>query len=388
MTILALILISFVVILAYERVELNRLRRAIPLVIAVTGTRGKTGVVRLLASVLRESGKKVLAKTTGSRAQYVYPDGSIHDVPRRGIVSILEQKKTLRKAVSLGVDCLVVEIMSVHPENHGVESRMILKPQIVVLTNVRRDHTAAMGETEREIANVLSLDLVPGCTVYLPDECLHLMRSESQSSEKIRYRVPTPDASSALVADRSATSTVLSANLDLVITAARDLGIADPVIAQGIRKTVHDVGEFRIWKFKINGKQLFVANAFAANDPLSTRQLLDATRRKLAPLNPPMTGLLNLRRDRADRTLQWIDALGTEEKMGFGNIFAVGGHARVLSRKIGGTGILSPGGPEEIMSRIGSSVQDGSVIFGFGNIGGVGVQLVEHWHRYGEPYGT
>jgi hypothetical protein len=151
---------------------------------------------------------------------------------------------------------------------------------------------------------------------------------------------------------------------------------------------VHDVGEFRIWKFKINGKQLFVANAFAANDPLSTRQLLDATRRKLAPLNPPMTGLLNLRRDRADRTLQWIDALGTEEKMGFGNIFAVGGHARVLSRKIGGTGILSPGGPEEIMSRIGSSVQDGSVIFGFGNIGGVGVQLVEHWHRYGEPYGT
>ena len=115
MTILALILISFVVILAYERVELNRLRRAIPLVIAVTGTRGKTGVVRLLASVLRESGKKVLAKTTGSRAQYVYPDGSIHDVPRRGIVSILEQKKTLRKAVSLGVDCLVVEIMSVHP---------------------------------------------------------------------------------------------------------------------------------------------------------------------------------------------------------------------------------------------------------------------------------
>lgn len=388
MTILALILLLFLVILAYERVELNRLRNAIPLVITVTGTRGKTGVVRLLSSVLRESGKKVLAKTTGSRAQYVFPDGSIHDVSRRGIVSILEQKNTLRKAVSLGVDCLVTEIMSVHPENHLVESRMILKPQIVLLTNVRRDHTAAMGESEREVAEVLGLDVVPGCTVVLPHECLDLMPSEVRNTGGTRFQISIPDASSAIVADHKVASSVLSANLDLVIATARDMGIADEIIARGIGKTVHDIGEFRIWKYRIDGKELFVANAFAANDPLSTQQLLDATRRQLAPLAPPVAGLLNLRRDRADRTLQWIDALGAGERMGFGSLFAVGGHARVVSRMIGNTKVIAQGDPEDIMSTIGGSVQNGSVVFGFGNIGGVGVRLVEHWNRHGEPYGT
>ena len=35
--------------------------------VAVTGTRGKSGVTRLIASGLRASGAKVVAKTTGSR---------------------------------------------------------------------------------------------------------------------------------------------------------------------------------------------------------------------------------------------------------------------------------------------------------------------------------
>ena len=170
MTILLVALSVFVLYLIYERVVLNQLRSSIPLVITVTGTRGKSTVVRMLASVFHESGKVVLAKSTGSQAQYVLPDGTVERVARRGVVSILEQKKVLKKAVMLKADCLVVEIMSIRPENHVVESQRILKPNVVVLTNVRRDHTEAMGEREEDIARVLQLDFPVGAEVYVPQE--------------------------------------------------------------------------------------------------------------------------------------------------------------------------------------------------------------------------
>jgi len=149
----------FLLYLVIERILLNRWTNSIPLRITVTGTRGKSSVVRLLAAVLREDGKKVLAKTTGSEAKYILHDGSESVVHRRGLPSIMEQKKFLRKATNLQVDCLIAEIMSIHPENHHVETQQILKPNLVVITNIRQDHIDAMGKTKDEISAVFCLDI-------------------------------------------------------------------------------------------------------------------------------------------------------------------------------------------------------------------------------------
>ena len=43
--------------------------------------------------------------------------------------------------------------------------------------------------------------------------------------------------------------------------------------------------------------------------------------------------------------------------------------------------------PEKITEAILSDVSDGSVIFGFGNMGGSGIRLVEYWHKTGAEYG-
>src|SRR5574342_689952 len=158
----------FLLYLICERIAMNRQRNAIPLRISVTGTRGKSSVVRMIASMLREDGRKVIAKTTGSQARFVLPDAQEIEIARRGVTSIIEQKRLIKKAAKIKADCLVAEIMSIHPENHCVESQQILQPHIVVITNVRQDHTEAMGETKEEIAAVLSLDIPAKARVFVP----------------------------------------------------------------------------------------------------------------------------------------------------------------------------------------------------------------------------
>jgi len=157
--ILFLTILIFLLFLIIEKIQLIGWINAIPLRIAVTGSRGKSSVVRLLASILREDGIKVLAKTTGAEAKYILPDGSESEIQRRGFPSIIEQVKLLKKAARLKSDCIVAEVMSIHRENHYVESRQILKPHLVIITNVRQDHIDAMGKTKNEIAAVFCLDI-------------------------------------------------------------------------------------------------------------------------------------------------------------------------------------------------------------------------------------
>lgn len=350
------------------------------MVIAVTGTRGKSSVVRMLASVLREHGRKVLAKTTGSQAQLVFPDGSIQDIPRRGLVSILEQKKTLNAGAELRVDCVVVEIMSIRPENHTVESQQILKPDIVVVTNVRRDHVEAMGETETEIAGVFHRDFPPGSSVYVPEEYAPLLASARAGMETIRL-IPVKRH----VAPESTME--FEENLDLVAAVSKDLGVGDAAVIQGIQNSRHDIGRLRIWKYKVGDKSVFLVNAFAANDPDSTMMIYNKVAQALSAPPSSFSGLLNLRHDRADRTVQWIEALKGGASSHFKNIYAIDGHSHVLRKKVPSVTVLPHSDPKRLTDTMIETMEDGNVLFGFGNIGGLGRELIRHWQQVGEQYG-
>jgi len=229
----------FLVYLFIERFLLDRRLESVALRIAVTGTRGKSSVVRLLASILGADGRTVLAKTTGSEARYLMPDGNEVEVPRRGAASIIEQKKLIKKAADLGADCVVAEIMSIHPENHRIESHRLLRPQIVVLTNVRLDHTDAMGGTEDEIASVLSLGFTPGATVFVPEK--ENRQGFVAAAEELHGELIE-------VTGRSAGSADFPENLDLAWAVGRHLGISEEVIAAGIRDATADAGAVRVWE--------------------------------------------------------------------------------------------------------------------------------------------
>ncbi|MFQ6039141.1 MAG: Mur ligase family protein, partial [Candidatus Aminicenantales bacterium] len=147
----------------------QRLRR-IPLRIAITGTRGKSSVTRLLAACLRDSGIRVVARTTGSKPCFIHPDGTEAEIRRIGFPSILEGKKLVARAADLRAEALVVELMGIQPESLRCESLRVFSPQILVITNVRKDHVEALGRRRGEIARHLAAAMPDKSTVFLPQE--------------------------------------------------------------------------------------------------------------------------------------------------------------------------------------------------------------------------
>jgi len=188
-------------------------------------------------------------------------------------------------------------------------------------------------------------------------------------------------------------------NLDLVCGISRHLGVGEDAIRNGILAVEQDVGEFTCWRYRSEGlsgtegtegseKECFLVNGFAANDPLSTEAVL----RKVIDLLPPdrgeLTGLLNLRLDRGDRTIQWIEALRAGWRERFRRLYVTGGHARALARRLPDVRLVTMTDPEELTRLVVSEANDRDVIFGFGNFHGMGERLVEHWSRNGAPGGV
>jgi poly-gamma-glutamate synthase PgsB/CapB len=382
--------------LLLERVRIDRRRGAIPLLITVTGTRGKSSVTRMFASVLRESGRRVLAKTTGSQAALIMPDGTERGIRRRLRPSIIEQKHVVRLGADLGVDAAVVEVMSIHPENHEVEARRLLRPDLLLVTNFRVDHTAAMGESRRSVAAALALDVEPGARVFVPrGECLPEFRDALAGSGTELIEVP--EGTAAAVVGRGPGPPVprFGENDDLVCAAARSLGIDDGAIREGIGRARGDIGALGIWRYEPADMRApcFLVNAFAANDPESTALIHDAV---MAALNvgwERCVGLLSLRSDRGDRTLQWVKALRHGFLDRFSRLYVLGRHAPALALRLrryddaARIEVLRGTRPTEITQTAASGIPEaGGAVFGFGNIGGVGEALVAHWSEVGESW--
>ncbi len=90
-------------------------------------------------------------------------------------------------------DCVVAELMSIHRENHVVESQKLLRPHVVVVTNVGLDHTDAMGDTRDEVASVLAECLTPGSDVFVPEtERLEPPEAMARRRGARTHAVPSP----------------------------------------------------------------------------------------------------------------------------------------------------------------------------------------------------
>ena len=378
----------------WERLRVSQKIRSIPLRICVTGTRGKSSVTRLIASCLRESGLRVIARTTGSRPVIILPDGEEKEVRRRGFPSILEGKKLLNLGAELKAQALVAELMSIRPESSHVESIQIFNPHIVVITNVRLDHLAQMGPSRQDIARCFTASFPERGTVFvLGEEHFPVFEEAAERLNTRLVQVKKDSFEEYFGAKKECFPFEFEENIRLALAVADHLEIDREAVCRGLDKAAPDFGSLKVWTTQLGepSRRWHLVSLFAANDPQSTRYALSRfTGRK--PLDGlEKVGVLNLRRDRGDRTIQWLQALNQGIFPEFRKVFVVGEQANAFRRRWRSSAdtklyALKLQPPPAIMEKITRTVSEDAVLVGMGNMGGVGKELVEYWENTGRPY--
>ena len=377
-----------------ERLKITRKAREIPLRICVTGTRGKSSVTRLIASCLRESGRSVLAKTTGSRPCLIYPDGKEIEVERRGNPSILEGKRVLDTAVRSKVRALVMEMMSIHPECFYSEASQMIKPHILVITNIREDHLAEMGPGKDDIACYFASAIPRRSTVFVPEEEIYPVFEEKAKDAQARI-IPVPKDHPGMDEEWRARlpANEFEQNIRLALAVAEFLEIDQDKAHHGLIKAHPDFGSLKVWRTERGSpaKTWYFVGAFAANDPESTKDVLAKIEEKGLFKDRKKIGLLNLRTDRGARTIQWSKALRNESAFSFDRLIFIGEHARALKKKLKGRVkaeilVFETKKPEKLMTQVSRLETQETVLVGMGNMGGMGQHLVEYWEAVGRRH--
>lgn len=348
----------------------------------------------MVASVLREAGYKTLAKTTGSKPMLILPDGTEKDIRRTGRPSILEQKKILKLAARLGVEAIVCEMMSIKPECLRAESRQFLRPHVLLITNVRLDHVEDMGVTKPEIAKSMAEAVSGGSTVLVPgEECYPAFLEAAERVGASVERVPRPPSQTNSTGGGAGSRLEFEENQNLALAVADFLKVDRETARRGIKKAIPDFGSLKVWQLRMDDpdRTWHAASLFAANDPESSGRALAHLKSWNIVFPNRMIGLLNLRQDRGDRTLQWLHVLEKGFFSDFQRLVFIGDHAHALGRGHKRPGQLSlqisalPGkDPLTIMNHLAAGELGEVLLVGLGNMGGVGEKLVNYWAMAGE----
>lgn len=288
---LALCLIVLLALGLVERFARDRAWRAVPLRIHVNGTRGKSTVTRLLWSALREAGIPAMAKTTGTAARLLLPDGTERPVRRRAPASIREQLWVLREARRRGARALVVECMALDPDlQHRSEEGMI-RATVGVITNVRLDHTEVMGPHLEAIAAALSRT-VPAAGVVVCGDPRALPAVRARAARIGTRVVEVPGVSEA--------GGWLDEDTRVALATTRVLGLDDDVARRGFASAPADPGA-AARGHRAGGRVLDWLDATAANDPESLEKLVGEHRGSRPAGACPDVVVYNHRADRAPR---------------------------------------------------------------------------------------
>ena len=276
---------------------------SIPVRILVNGIRGKSSITRLIAGALRGGGLRVVAKTTGTAARLIAPDGSEEPVERAfGLANVIEQVAIVRRAVRRRPDALVIECMAVDPALQEVNQRKLIRSTIGVISNVREDHLAEMGPTLDDVARSLARSLPErGMCVTAEATRLHVLEHEAA---KRRCRLISADPDS--VTDEELAGfpyLAFKENVAIALAVAGELGVERGDALRGMWRAAPDPGVLSVETYGIDGKTIRLANVFAANDPDSTvmnvERLLEA-----GMIAAPLFAVVNCRPDRVERNRQ------------------------------------------------------------------------------------
>ncbi|MCL4500399.1 MAG: poly-gamma-glutamate synthase PgsB, partial [Deltaproteobacteria bacterium] len=307
-----IILILFVVLVflgAQEAFSHKRHLAKIPIRIHVNGTRGKSSVVRLITGGLREQGIRTCAKTTGTLARFILPDGSECPVFRPGGANIIEQVRVVAIAAANQAQAVVVECMALQPLLQWLCEARFVKATHGVITNAREDHLDIMGPEEDQVALALAGTTPIRAKLFTAD-ARHIGIFEKAARDRgTRLIAVGPEEVAAISDEEMARFSYIEhkENVALALKVCLDLGLSRETALKGMWQAAADPGALTFSTIRFFGRSIYFVNAFAANDPESTRTLWDLALAQHADAEKRIV-IFNCRADRPVRSQQLGDA--------------------------------------------------------------------------------
>jgi poly-gamma-glutamate synthase PgsB/CapB len=292
------------VVFFYWRRAMTRHQRSLKQLdvrIHVNGIRGKSTVTRLVAAMLREAGYVTVAKTTGSAARVITPDGFEEPIFRGGSATINEQVDIVREYVTPDVEALVIECMAVNPVYQQFTQDAIVRSDITIITNVREDHQDLRGETLEEIADALSHTIPKNGMLITSEDRAPLRDRLRRNAEERGARFIYADAAWVTEDDmRGFDYLQFKTNVAAGLAIAHVLGIPREVAIRAMWKAVPDVGAVKLFHYDIRGKEVLWVPLFAVNDRESVMLTFEVLQSSY-PDDATVIGILNNRADRGRR---------------------------------------------------------------------------------------
>lgn len=350
----------------------------IPHRIMVNGIRGKSSITRLCAGALRGGGKTVVAKTTGTAARFIFPDGSEEPVYRKfGVANVVEQISIVRRAAVYHPDALVMECMAVAPALQEINQSKLVQSNIGVLCNVREDHLAEMGPTLDDVARSLSRSMpVGGVCITAERDRLAILQKEAER-RNCRLIVVDPES----VSDREMAGfdwITFKENVAIALAVAEQLGVDRQSALAGMWAAPIDPGALAVVRVMHGTKRIRFANIFAANDPESTLMNIRQLENQQL-IGRPLTMVINCRPDRIERNGQMGELTAEvqpERIVLIGEVTRSAGRsvpAELQDRIVDLGGKLAPG---RLLEGVMAATPDDSSVLAVGNIHGQGEVLL------------
>jgi gamma-polyglutamate synthase len=364
-------------------VHLRALKR-IPIRIHVNGTRGKSSVTRLISAGLREAGFSVLGKTTGSDPRILDLEGKDRKIHRLQKPSIGEQVRFLRYFSQFRPQAIVLECMAVQPQYQWITEQRMVKSTHSVITNARLDHLEEMGHRLRDIAMSLSNTIPFKGTLFTAEQDKLDIFKEVAAKRGTELNAVTGHGVSH--EDMLGFNHIEHPeNVALSIAVCESLGIPREQALEGMRKAQPDPGALRIWELEMDGRHFSLVNAFAANDPQSTKTIWNMIKEHPSLDHEHTCAFLNTRSDRVSRTSQLLELILKDIKPD--SLFVRGDKMErfekpYFSKVKGRVEQFSENGSAALFAEKLLSQKGNTLIFGIGNIVGSGFQILDELKKY------